>query len=88
MGTSGAPRRKAKRSAPDSRAVKRKFTVVIEKDPEGGYVASVAELPGCHTQGDSLRELRANVKEAITLYLEGTPTAPIPTFVKVERVEV
>ena len=69
--------------------VKRKFTVIIERDPAGGYVAAVAELPGCLTQGETLRELRRNVKEAIGLYLEG-PDAPdpIPEFVRVERVEV
>ena len=33
-------------------------------------MASVPELPGCHTQGDTLEELMGNVKEAIELYLE------------------
>ena len=47
-----------------------KFAVVVEKDEDGYYVASVPELPGCHTQGDTLEELMGNVKEAIELYLE------------------
>jgi predicted RNase H-like HicB family nuclease len=69
--------------------MRRRFTVVIEKDPGGGYVASVAELPGCHTQGDTLKELRANVKEAIELYLENEDLdAKFPEFVGIERVEV
>ncbi|MBI4392282.1 MAG: type II toxin-antitoxin system HicB family antitoxin [Euryarchaeota archaeon] len=69
--------------------MKRRFTVVIEKDPGGGYVASVAELPGCHTQGDTLKELRANVKEAIELYLENEDLdAKFPEFVGIERVAV
>lgn len=46
------------------------FSVVILEDEEGGYVAYVPELPGCHTQGDSLDEVIKNVKEAIELYLE------------------
>ena len=46
------------------------FDVVILEDEDGGYVALVPELPGCHTQGDSIDELLANTKEAIQLYLE------------------
>lgn len=63
--------------------------MVIERDPDGGYVASVPELPGCHTQGDTLRELRANVREAIALYLEDGDLPPkMPEFFGVEQVEV
>lgn len=46
------------------------FTVLIEKDENGGYVATVPELKGCHTQGETIAELMANVKEAIELCLE------------------
>jgi len=46
------------------------FSVVILEDESGGYIAVVPELPGCHTQGDSLDEVIKNVKEAIELYLE------------------
>lgn len=46
------------------------FDVVILEDETGGYVAFVPALPGCHTQGETLEELIANVKEAIELYLE------------------
>lgn len=42
---------------------------MIEKD-EHGYYAFSPELPGCHSQGDSLEEAMANIKEAIELYLE------------------
>ena len=48
----------------------REFTVIIEQDEDGTYIASVPELPGCHTQGDTLEELTENIKEAIELYLE------------------
>ncbi|MDD3248086.1 MAG: type II toxin-antitoxin system HicB family antitoxin [Methanosarcina sp.] len=48
----------------------REFTVVIEQDEDGIYVASVPELPGCHTQAETLDELNRRIKEAIELYLE------------------
>ena len=47
-----------------------RFSVVIEKDEDGYYVASVPELPGCHTQAKTLDELMGRVKEAVELYLE------------------
>jgi hypothetical protein len=40
------------------------FSVVIERDEEGWYVASVPALPGCHTQARSLDELMERVREA------------------------
>ena len=48
----------------------REFTVVIEQDEDGIYVASVPELSGCHTQAKTLDELNRRIKEAIELYLE------------------
>lgn len=45
--------------------------VIIEPDEEdGGYHAYVPSLPGCHSQGETLDEALANIKEAIELYLE------------------
>jgi len=46
------------------------FDIVIERDQEGYYVASVPSLPGCHTQARSLDELTARIREAIELCLE------------------
>jgi predicted RNase H-like HicB family nuclease len=46
------------------------FTVVVEKDEDGYLIASVPELPGCHTQARTLDDLMVRVKEAIELYLE------------------
>lgn len=46
------------------------FSVIIERDSEGYYVASVAELRGCHTQARSLDTLMERVREAIELCLE------------------
>jgi len=47
----------------------RKASVVIEKD-ENGFYAWCPELKGCHSQGDTLEEAMANIREAIELYLE------------------
>jgi predicted RNase H-like HicB family nuclease len=47
-----------------------KFSVVVERDEDGYYVAYVPELPGCHTQAKTLDELMERVKEAVELYLE------------------
>jgi predicted RNase H-like HicB family nuclease len=46
------------------------FPVIYEAAEEGGYVASVPILPGCHTQGDTLEDAEKNIKEAVLLYLE------------------
>lgn len=66
------------------------FTVVIEKDPESGWlVGEVVELPGCYTQAPDLFTLEANIKEAIVGYLKSTVLQePLPAFVGTWRVEV
>lgn len=46
-----------------------KVSVVVEHD-EHGYYAYCPELKGCQSQGDSLEEVLANIREAIELYLE------------------
>ncbi|MFN7630694.1 MAG: type II toxin-antitoxin system HicB family antitoxin [Cyanobacteriota bacterium] len=48
----------------------RQFDVVVEKDSDGFFVASVPALSGCHTQARSLDELMVRIKEAIELCLE------------------
>ena len=45
------------------------FTAVYKKVPEG-YIGFVEELPGANTQGKTLEETRANLKEAIEMTLE------------------
>ena len=46
------------------------FRVVLEPSEEGGFTAVVPALPGCISEGDTREEALANVREAITLYLE------------------
>ncbi|MDP2996424.1 MAG: type II toxin-antitoxin system HicB family antitoxin [Bryobacterales bacterium] len=69
--------------------MKRQFDVVIERDEEGYYVASVPQLPGCHTQARSLDSLMERVREAIELCLEvqGAPSGGLE-FVGVQRVTI
>lgn len=47
-----------------------KYTVLIEKNEEGGYTVIVPSLPGCITQGDTWQEAMANAREAIAGYIE------------------
>jgi len=46
------------------------LTAVFRKAPEGGYVAFVEELPGANSQGETIDEARANLREAVELVLE------------------
>ena len=64
------------------------FNVVVERDEEGWYVASVPALPGCHTQARSLDELMTRIREAIEAYLEAGETPQPLEFVGVQRVSV
>jgi len=50
--------------------MKKEFNVVVERDREGYYVASIPELKGCHTQARSLDELMERIREAAQLCLE------------------
>jgi len=69
------------------------YTVVLEQEPHGGYVASVLALPGCVSQGDTRAEALANIREAIEVYLEDcreagdrVPTEGDKEFVEVEAI--
>lgn len=67
----------------------RDFNVVIERDSEGYYIASVPSLPGCHTQAKSLDALIERIQEAIALCLEVEQEAQEELdFVGVQKVSV
>jgi predicted RNase H-like HicB family nuclease len=69
--------------------VKRQFSVIVERDEDGYYVATVPELRGCHTQARSLDTLMKRVREAIALCLEDGSGPPAKTeFIGVQRVMV
>ncbi|MEK6895586.1 MAG: type II toxin-antitoxin system HicB family antitoxin [Nanoarchaeota archaeon] len=65
------------------------FTVLIEQDEDGIYVASVPELQGCYTQGKTVAQVLERIKEAIELCLEADKDEDIPMkFIGVQRVQV
>ncbi|AGG05735.1 hypothetical protein DA01_02470 [Dehalococcoides mccartyi] len=49
-----------------------KYQIILIPDPSGGYVATIEELPGCLSQGDSIEEALDNIAEAKELWLECT----------------
>ncbi len=67
-----------------------KYTVILEKGQESGYVAHVPALRGCVSEGDSREQALANVKEAIEVYIEALleDGIPVPTEVGKEAVEI
>jgi len=69
---------------------KHRFTVLIEKDEDGIYIASVPALPGCHTQASNLDELEDRIKEVIKLCLadKDIDYLKTETFVGVHQIEV
>ena len=67
----------------------RQFDVVVERDEEGYYIASVPQLPGCHTQARSLDEVTQRIREAIELCLEvaDAPEQKLE-FVGIQRITI
>lgn len=67
-----------------------RYTVILESEADGGYVAIVPALPGCVSQGNSRADALANIQEAIELYIEDCRAAgdPVPTEAGKEFVEV
>ncbi|HVC57474.1 MAG TPA: type II toxin-antitoxin system HicB family antitoxin [Stellaceae bacterium] len=67
-----------------------RYTVVLEREADGGYVVVVPALAGCVSQGDTRAEALANIREAIELYLADCRDAgdPVPTEAGKEFVEV
>jgi predicted RNase H-like HicB family nuclease len=69
--------------------MKREYTVIIEQDEAGYYVAEVPELAGCHTQAKSLDELMERVRETIELCRDAeSAKRPRKQLVGVQRIAV
>lgn len=73
------------------------FKVLIERDRDGWYVATVPELPGCYTQAKTLETLRPRIKEVIELVLDADKNsreeklkspASSPTFFATEDISI
>ena len=68
---------------------KREFNVIIERDSDGYYVATVPELRGCHTQAKSLDALIVRVREAIDVCLDAKDDDQgLSEFIGVQRIAV
>ncbi len=67
-----------------------RYTVLIEKDEEGVYIASCPALPGCHTQGDTYEEALENLKDAIVVNIGARRDLgePIPLETAIDEVEI
>ena len=50
-----------------------KLKVILEPSDEGGFTVYVPSLPGCISEGDTVEEALANIREALALYLETEP---------------
>jgi predicted RNase H-like HicB family nuclease len=61
--------------------MQRSFPVVITPEPEGGYSVQCPALPGCYSQGETVEECLANIREAIELVIEDMTAAgePVPS---------
>lgn len=64
------------------------FNVIIEKDEDGYYIATVPSLKGCHTQAKSLDKLIERTREAIELCLEIENEISENEFIGVQRLAI
>lgn len=59
-----------------------RFKVVLEEDEEaGGFVVSCPALPGCYSQGDTVKEALENIKEAIQACLESLAEDEVKSYI-------
>jgi predicted RNase H-like HicB family nuclease len=67
-----------------------RYTVILEQEADGGFVAHIPALPGCVSQGDSRQEALDNIREAADLYSQDCHDSgdPVPNEVGREFVEV
>jgi predicted RNase H-like HicB family nuclease len=63
-----------------------KFTVILLPEVEGGHSVICPAIPGCVSQGDSLKEALANIREAILLCLEVRKDEGLPLLVETPEV--
>ena len=68
--------------------MKRIFTVIIEKDEDGTFIAEVPDLKGCYTQGSSVEDVMRNIKEVIEMCLEEQKDVPKHEFIGIQKIEV
>jgi len=67
-----------------------KYTVILQQEPDGGFVAIVPALPGCVSQGDTKTDAMRNIVEAAQAYVEDCLASgdPVPVEGSVETIEL
>ena len=67
-----------------------RYTVLLQRESDGGYVATVPALPGCVSQGDTRDEALKNIEEAAELYIEDVIATgdPLPGEEEKEFIEL
>lgn len=67
-----------------------KYTIVIEQDENGVYIASCPALRGCYTQGNTYEEAIENIKDAIKLHIDARKQVgdPVPIEKAIDEVTV
>ncbi len=70
--------------------MKYQFTVVVERDEDGVFIASCPALQGCYSQGETYEQALENLKDAIKLHIEARQSLgePIPIEIAIDRVEI
>jgi predicted RNase H-like HicB family nuclease len=67
-------------------AAMREFYVIIERDEDGYYIGEVPQLRACYSQGRTLDELMANMREVIELCLEEQGEEVLPEVIGIQKV--
>jgi predicted RNase H-like HicB family nuclease len=62
-----------------------RYTAVYERDESGVWTVHVPEVPGCHTWGETLRQARSNLRDALSLWVDDAATAEIADRVELPR---
>jgi predicted RNase H-like HicB family nuclease len=62
-----------------------RYTVILQRESDGGYVAVVPSLPGCVSQGDTREEALKNIGEAAELYIEDVQASGDPLPIEDQR---
>jgi len=67
-----------------------RFTVVVEQDKDGVYIASCPALQGCYSQSNTYKEAVDNLKDAVHLHIEARREVgePVPIEVAIDKVEI
>ncbi len=68
--------------------MKRDYYVVIERDENGFFIGEVPQIPACYSQGKTLDELLANIREVIELCLEEITDDSMSEFIGVQKVTI